>query len=487
MPSAAVIGGIGEGIIAGEQIRATKRELDLRTEELLLGTKDKQFNRALNLQADANTAIDKLIKGAGDLNRDPRILEALGKFATKTDNAINDMFASAGSNQTSNIAERLRLIGTTAQTSAEGAVVEAESQLAGAGVLAEGTGTTTRGVLAAQNQVPGTPKPIIVKPNETVLNPDGSILFQAQGVEQRINIPPNAIVVDQDGTTIAENPVDDSFTLGPNEKRFEGGKLIAEGALLNKGSATNILMPDGSTRLGRTTPEGNTQIVDDRGNFIAAPVGAKIIEVASEAKDLPDQILLRKVVEVRAGLRNFAALVKDTARKLRDPNLVLGVAGKGLVFAQNIGAQARQLGTAFGDSHFDSATGEDLTVEQILDESRYNFDGLQAIASANVRVRANATALGYILARMRDPQGRLSDFDVQAAIDSLGFNSADPEVIIATLNDRLREVVTNADNFIRFVFPNAESGFSQFLPLETPQQAVPSYTLDELDALSRGE
>ncbi len=199
--------------------------------------------------------------------------------------------------------------------------------------------------------------------------------------------------------------------------------------------------------------------------------------------ELPDPILLRKAVMVETTARNFIGLVKETLTFLQNPKTVLGATGTGLRFAQGLKAQASQLATAFSGDHFDGATAKPLTVSQILDPNRYTFDGLQAIAAANVRVKANAIAMAYMVARSRDPSGRLSDFDVQSALESLGFQSNDKDIIAATLSDRLREVTGNAANFIQSV--KGERPVFDVPPAAVTQPAKP-ITLEELEAIANG-
>ena len=120
----------------------------------------------------------------------------------------------------------------------------------------------------------------------------------------------------------------------------------------------------------------------------------------------------------------------------------------------------------------------------MLDPKRYNFEGLQAISAATTKVKANIIAMAYIIARARDPSGRLSDFDVQVAMESLGFDSNDKDIIAATISDRVREVTENSANFIEIA-----TGKRPDLPTlpAAPAALKPKvFTIEELAALARG-
>ena len=175
----------------------------------------------------------------------------------------------------------------------------------------------------------------------------------------------------------------------------------------------------------------------------------------------------------------------ETVKFLQDSKTVFGGAGAGIRFAQGLKAQATQLARAFSSDHFEGGTGKSLSVAEILNPERYEFDGMQAIAAANVRIKANVVAMAYVLARARDPSGRLSDFDVQASMETLGFQSNDKDIIAATLSDRVREVTENSANFI-------ESATGKRPDLPTLPQVAPTQkpravmTIEELEAIARG-
>ena len=212
--------------------------------------------------------------------------------------------------------------------------------------------------------------------------------------------------------------------------------------------AVNILLPDGNRATGRELPSGELQIVGAGGALTPAPPGSLVMSLQAAPGELPDEVLRRKAVGVSVTAKNIVALAEKTLEFLRDPSLVLGGAGSTIVFAQGLVAQATQLAQAFSGEHFAGDTGEDLSLAEMLDPGRYSFEGMQAVSAANVRTKANIVAMAYIVARTRDPGGRLSDKDVQFAMETFGLKSNDKDIIAAAIGDRVEEVLENARNFI---------------------------------------
>lgn len=306
-----------------------------------------------------------------------------------------------------------------------------------------------------------TPKTVTVNPGQTVIDGNGNVIFEARGKLNLVTVSPGQSLVDETGKSI--------FTATPQPK----------------GKAVNILLPDGKRATGRELPSGELKIVGDGGVLVSAPPGALKMTLQAAPGELPDAALNRKVVQIETTSRNFLRMGLETVNFLQNPKTVLGGAGASIRFAQGLMAQARQLAQAFSSDHFDGASGDSLTVAEILDPRRYNFDGMQAIAAANVRIKANVIAMAYVLARSRDPSGRLSDFDVQASMDTLGFQSNDKEIIAATIADRIREVMENSANFIEIATGKRPDLPTLPAALARASQRPKVFTIEELEELAR--
>jgi len=252
-----------------------------------------------------------------------------------------------------------------------------------------------------------------------------------------------------------------------------------------KGKAVNILLPDGNRATGRELPTGELMVVGQGGKLTAAPPGALKMTLQAAPGELPDVALRREATQIEVTAKNFLDLAKKTLKFLDNPKLVLGGAGSTIVFAQGLAAQARQLGQAFSGQHFDGATGKGLSLAEILDPKRYSFEGMRAVSAATSRTRANIIAMAYIVARVRDPAGRLSDFDVQAAMDTFAMQSNDKKIIAAAIGDRIAEVTGNAANFIESVTGKRPT----FKTVAPPRTQAPkpkrTMTIEELEERAR--
>jgi len=229
------------------------------------------------------------------------------------------------------------------------------------------------------------------------------------------------------------------------------------GASPNRGSfrpkAVNLRTPDGGQATGRELPDGTLEILNPDGSYSPAPPGTQMMSLQGTPADLTDEVMMRKATTMAATANNFIRIATDTVNLLQSPSVVLGKAGGMVNFLQGMRAEAKQLSDAFGDEddHFLAETGAPITAERLLnDQSLYDFsnDNMLAVASASSRVRANVIAMGYMLARARDPNARLSDFDVQQAMETLGFGTNDKDQIARILVDRMHEVAGNYESLL---------------------------------------
>lgn len=83
------------------------------------------------------------------------------------------------------------------------------------------------------------------------------------------------------------------------------------------------------------------------------------------------------------------------------------------------------------------AAGGRIVVPEQIRNAQYNLSGFGEAAARNTQFRANVVRLGYLIARSDDPSGRLSNADVQNALNTLGASGAltSREQIMAALNE----------------------------------------------------
>lgn len=181
---------------------------------------------------------------------------------------------------------------------------------------------------------------------------------------------------------------------------------------------------------------------DDR----VAPISATgtFEEVAGLSEDKTQEIR-----DMQVGVANFIAASNNTISLLEDnPDLNTAVSGISRVtadLAQNAEALARSLGYDTSDKVFDIETYSE------------DFDEL-GIKSSRLQASVLGLALQYAAAAGLGTGRALTDNDIKRAIQSLGFDRADPEAIIPVLRDRQTELVNRFKTVYEFNFNRTFEG-----------------------------
>ena len=181
---------------------------------------------------------------------------------------------------------------------------------------------------------------------------------------------------------------------------------------------------------------------DDR----VAPISATgtFEEVAGLSEDKTQEIR-----DIQVGVANFIAASNNTISLLEDnPDLNTAVSGISRVtadLAQNAEALARSLGYDTSDKVFDIETYSE------------DFDEL-GIKSSQLQASVLGLALQYAAAAGLGTGRALTDNDIKRAIQSLGFDRADPEAIIPVLRDRQTELVNRFKTVYEFNFNKTFEG-----------------------------
>jgi len=140
----------------------------------------------------------------------------------------------------------------------------------------------------------------------------------------------------------------------------------------------------------------------------------------------------QKLKDMQVGVANFIATSNNTISQLeQNENLNTSVAGIARVtadVAQNAKAFARTIGLEASDNIFDLETYSE------------DFDSLN-IESSELKSSILGLALQYAAASGLGTGRALTDNDIKRAIQSLGFDRADPDAIISVLRDRQQELI----------------------------------------------
>jgi len=145
---------------------------------------------------------------------------------------------------------------------------------------------------------------------------------------------------------------------------------------------------------------------------------------------------------------------------------ILGIVGAAQRFAGEAGATIEAAADVFGI---------DLSPEG------FNFDDFDADAVKSAQTRSNIVKLSFLIAQARNPSGRITEPDVQAAIREIGA-SADPAQFVGTLQE-VRAGIVSSFNILARQQRQSPNGFEEFVqPLLPPSADLPR-TRDGLEII----
>lgn len=195
------------------------------------------------------------------------------------------------------------------------------------------------------------------------------------------------------------------------------------------------IMPDGSIRSIQADGKGN--FFDMQGRKQTLEDDARLVRstLSGSQDDLGlGRAELEKIRNAEAGTRTFIATANDAIRLLEaapDVNtFIAGAAGLVNNLQQEVGALGRGLGIELDASFLDPETHKD------------SFDQL---GIDNARMKSLITNLAYTQALANNPDGRVSNTDLNRAIVEIGGNASDPR----TLSRVIRDVAARTDRAFR--------------------------------------
>lgn len=248
-------------------------------------------------------------------------------------------------------------------------------------------------------------------------------------------------------------------------------RVLFQGDGESQGTATNLVLPDGSRGTGRALQDGSLQLLTEQG-FQTAPPGTQRVgtqergavgDVSAEARasrqaDLDAQVptAVRNLVGVEGPLtrreareRNIAVPDAPTLRRLQQQkSAATGLVRTGRQISSLIQGSPDLIsapGTVFSALNslrsnlegFARGAGLEIEASTSVDNFRDTF---QEIGVQNNRLRGGLMDAAFLLATSREGGSRLSDGDVRRALETLGASTGDPQAFRATLNDAIRRV-----------------------------------------------
>jgi len=198
---------------------------------------------------------------------------------------------------------------------------------------------------------------------------------------------------------------------------------------LEKGRTEDKLSPKAESKLVREIEETKAGI--KKQNFITGTTESdfRVNVNAADASAIESEMANRRIgVEQMNAARNRVRAILDTNPDANTFIARTAVFARGL--SQNFKAVARRLNMDISKVHFNPK----------------EFTGdLSALGTSNVRLQSIGISMAFALAVARNQTGKaLSDSDLQLFFRELGINREDPELIMASLDEVVNTLATEA-------------------------------------------
>ena len=222
------------------------------------------------------------------------------------------------------------------------------------------------------------------------------------------------------------------------------GTISPESRLINEINAA----PAGSARRELLTTALKKKV---------APSG-QVIEIDAESGDVtigPSSVLEQrqsvkneqKLSESETSVRNVIALADTVADLAGSDSTTIGIVGGIQRFVDTTVQQVRAA-SKVATRGLAEINGKTVPEQKLFDISMYDFGGFAKDAAKSARLKTTALRLAYLVARQQDPSGRLSDKDVQNALDQIGVKSGSIVQMTASLDQvKQNAIATFANEF----------------------------------------
>ena len=231
-----------------------------------------------------------------------------------------------------------------------------------------------------------------------------------------------------------------------------------------KAEIINLVSPDGTKRVG----------VDVRKD------GAKIRNLLGEGYTKVGQQVAAQSFEGLTGTHK-SGLIRDLKKKKSATDAAIDSARRLKVKAQQgasimgmVGAATRMINSASAQA---KAAGEAFGLPS-LDPDQYKFEAFPEEAAQSAAFRSNMLSLAFSIASSRET-GKLTDADVQRALDTFAGASGSPTQMAAALDEAITDMQRSYQSHHsvitgeRYEFPEAETAE----PTPPPIPVVPGQTI----------
>jgi len=251
----------------------------------------------------------------------------------------------------------------------------------------------------------------------------------------------------------------ESFTLSPGQGRFIDGQQVAS-LPAEKSKRTKANFIDSATGQAHAGTFDGEFYRTSKGDIVtnAAPIAP-----AAGQKDIQNNRQSFRPVEAATAnaLGEIDNLIGQIAASPNPESLisVLGGATRGISAIANQARAAAGLfsGLKPGQSLKATIGGKTVNEQELFDLNLYDFGDM---AAAGAGLQSNVLNLAYSIARIRDPGGRLSDRDVQSAVESITGGDV-PQTLAKLKETRRRTVETFRNDAISRDLKNQLGSFEQ--------------------------
>jgi len=140
--------------------------------------------------------------------------------------------------------------------------------------------------------------------------------------------------------------------------------------------------------------------------------------------------------EQHTATKNVVDLSKFLQTQAKSNPTVLGFLGGTQKRINSVYAQLKMTAKSLGGSA--EVDGKTVNESSLIDPDRYHIPSLGKTATEQARFKSIAVRLAYCVARAQDPSGRLSDRDVDNALQQIGGSAQSLEQLVGSLDAVVR-------------------------------------------------
>lgn len=222
---------------------------------------------------------------------------------------------------------------------------------------------------------------------------------------------------------VASQQAADRLKLAQEKARLKGEEQKPATFKLPSGKVTNGF-----------TMGGDAFYKDENGNVKPVPFGGHEVSATGTLTEIKsDKVAARDWNATVDAATAFTQLSNQVIDEIKSGKVRLGVAGTLVSTVNNLRAQANQLAGVFGTEK------DERALEEYVNADNWK-DTFKGTAISNQRVKSALTLMAYMLAKISDRSGRVSDKDFEAHLKALAADAADPDVLTDTIVQRTNQM-----------------------------------------------